>query len=95
MYVVAWIIDYYCFHPDFMRLYTNSVLAGAKEAGANAAEIARQQAQMASYSEMYKNPFMLAVLTYMEILPVGIVIALIAALILKRKPVNPQIVAAA
>lgn len=76
-----------------MQLYTNSVLSKAKEAGADAAELARQQAQMASYTQMYKNPFMLMVLTYMEILPVGIVIALIAALILKRKPANPQVVA--
>jgi len=95
MYVIAWMVDYYCFHPDFMQLYTNSVLSKAKEAGADAAELARQQAQMASYTQMYKNPVMLMVLTYMEILPVGIVIALIAALILKRKPANPQAVATA
>jgi len=95
MYVIGWMIDYYCFHPDFMQLYTASVLSNAKASGADAAEMARQQAQMASYTQMYKNPLMLAVLTYMEILPVGIVIALTAALILKRKPESGRAVAVA
>ena len=85
MYVAAWVVDYYCFHPDFMDKYAASVMTQAKTDGASVAEINKQQAQMATYAEMYKNPFMLIVLTYIEILPVGIVIALLAAFILKRK----------
>ncbi|WP_413669992.1 hypothetical protein ACEN9X_08680 [Mucilaginibacter sp. Mucisp86] len=46
---------------------------------------------MAGYVNMYKSPFGVIVLTYMEILPVGLVIALIAALILKRKNASPQL----
>jgi hypothetical protein len=95
IYVVAWMVDYYCFHPDYMQKYTASVINQAKASGASMAEINRQKAQMAGYAEMYKSPFMLAVLTYMEILPVGIVIALIAALILKRKPENGRVAAVA
>jgi hypothetical protein len=38
---------------------------------------------------MYKNPLLFILMTYAEILPVGILIALISALILKRKPKEP------
>jgi hypothetical protein len=41
--------------------------------------------EMADFSVMYKNPFVNAGMTYMEILPVGLLVSLISALILKRK----------
>lgn len=85
-YVLAWLVDFYCFMPDFMDKYVAHVLAQAKEHGATVAEIAKQKADMASYIQMYKSPFGVIVLTYLEVLPVGLIIALIAALILKRKP---------
>ncbi len=86
LYVLAWLVDYYLFMPDFMDKYTAHVITQAKNNGASLIEINQQKAKMASYAEMYKNPFMVIVLTYLEVLPVGIVIALIAALILKRPP---------
>jgi len=68
-----------------MTKYTAHIIAQAKSSGASLAEINQQKEKMATYTEMYKNPLMIIVLTYFEILPVGVVIALIAALILKRK----------
>jgi hypothetical protein len=34
---------------------------------------------------MYKNPLFNAMMTYVEILPVGLIVTLISSLILKRK----------
>jgi ethanolamine transporter EutH len=85
MYVLIWLIDYYCFFPDFMEKYTTHVLKDAKANGVTGQELQEKTAQMASYREMYKNPIFVILLTYMEILPLGIVITLISALILKRK----------
>ncbi|MGN6396428.1 MAG: DUF4199 domain-containing protein [Mucilaginibacter sp.] len=95
IYMAAWMIDYYSFHPDYMQKYAASVINEAKASGASPAEIKKEKAQMATYIEMYKNPLMIMVFTYLEILPVGLIIALIAALMLKRKPVNSQAAAAA
>jgi len=40
---------------------------------------------------MLKNPLFNAMMTYAEILPVGLVVTLISSLILKRKPAQNQI----
>jgi hypothetical protein len=36
-------------------------------------------------TRMYKNPFFNAMMTYIEILPAGLIVTLISSLILKRK----------
>jgi hypothetical protein len=85
VYVIVWLIDYHFFIPDFMEKYSAYVLEGLKASGANQTEITRQSAEMARLSEMYKNPLVIVLLTYAEILPVGLVVSLISALVLKRK----------
>ncbi len=84
-YVVVWAFEFHFFMPDFMDMYANSMVNELKNSGASQAAIDAQVAEMAKYKEMYKNPVFFALLTYMEILPVGIIVALIAALILKKK----------
>jgi Protein of unknown function (DUF4199) len=86
MYVVTWLIDYFFFIPDFTDKYAAHMLEGLKASGASAAEIEKQSAEMAKFGEMYKNPFFNALITYTEILPVGLIVTLISSLILKRKP---------
>jgi len=85
MYVGVWLIDYYCFHPDFMDRYTQCVMDNAREKGATAAQLAQQSKDMAKYTELYKNPLFVILLTYAEVLPVGLLVSAISALILKRK----------
>ena len=40
---------------------------------------------MQSYQEMYKNPVFVVLMTYAEVLPIGLLVTLISALVLKRK----------
>ncbi len=86
MYVIVWLFEYYCFFPDFMDKYAEHVLNQAKTSGVSAAELSSKAAEMEKYKEMYKTPLFVILLTYAEILPIGLVITLISALILKRKP---------
>lgn len=80
VYVAVWLFFYYLFVPDFMDVYAGHVL---KNCSPN--DVAAKTAEMAKFKEMYKNPLFVVLLTYMEILPVGLVVALISALVLKRK----------
>lgn len=90
IYVISWLFDYYFFLPDFAEQYSVTVLQKLKASGASAAELAKKTAEMASFSKMYKNPLFNVLLTYMEILPVGLIVSLISALVLKRKIAKMQ-----
>ena len=85
IYVLAWLVDYFFFIPDFMDKYAAHMVDELKASGASAAEIEKQTTEMAEFGEMYKNPFFNALMTYMEILPLGLIVTLISSLILKRK----------
>lgn len=88
MYVAAWLVDYFYFIPDFMEKYSAHTLEQLKASGASQIEIDKQTTEMASFGRMYKNPFFNAMMTYAEILPVGLVVTLLSSLILKRKSVK-------
>ena len=90
IYVLVWLIDYYLFIPDFLDKYSAHVLREAKTAGASPVEMQEKVDEMGGYKEMYKNPLLVILLTYTEVLPVGLVVSIISALILKRKS-NQQI----
>lgn len=85
IYVVVWMFYYYLFVPDFIDIYSAHALNSATRDGATAAELSAKTEQMAQFKEMYKNPFFVILITYTEVLPIGLVIAFISALILKRK----------
>ena len=86
IYVIAWLIDYYFFIPDFMEKYSAHMLGELKASGASQVVLDKEAKEMARFAQMYKNPLFNALMTYVEILPVGLVVTLVSSLLLKRKP---------
>lgn len=85
MYMISWAIEYHYFMPDWMDRYIANSLTELQKSGAAAKEVAEKTAEYNAMKESYKNPLVFALYTYAEILPMGLLVALIAALILKRK----------
>jgi NADH:ubiquinone oxidoreductase subunit 6 (subunit J) len=85
-------IDYYYFIPDFFERYSAHVVARLQASGASHAEIQKQIAGSQDFAKMYKNPFFNAMFTYLEIVPVGLLVTLICALVLKRKQNTDNVV---
>ncbi|SEK80082.1 DUF4199 domain-containing protein [Parapedobacter koreensis] len=85
IYVLVWLVYYYGFIPDFMDKYAGYVLRTAEAEGATPAELAAKTEEMATFKELYKSPVMVVLITYAEVLPLGLIIALFSALVLKRK----------
>jgi len=88
-YVVTWEILYFHFLPDFMEKYGAYLVAKAKASGASDAAILTQLQQVKKYKELYDNPLTNAAMTFIEPFPVGLVITLLSAAFLRRKPQSP------
>lgn len=72
---------------NFMESYIEHYISKLKEKGTPQDEIDRTTAQMAALREMYKNPLVRFGMTLAEILPVGIIVTLLSAAILRRKEI--------
>ena len=57
----------------------------ARAAGASAQELATQRAQIESLKAMFANPLINIAITLLEPLPIGLLVTLISAAILRRK----------
>lgn len=84
MYVIAWALVYNFYMPDFMEKYCAQIIESAKTT-ATPAQLQKTIEEMNQTKAMYKNPLYFSMFTYMEILPVGFIVSLLTALILKRK----------
>jgi len=84
-YVVTWEVIYFNFLPDFMDKYGAYMIEKARAAGASAAAIQAQLEQLKKYKEMYDNPLINAAMTFIEPFPVGLLITLISAAVLRKK----------
>src|SRR6202162_3271196 len=85
-YVVTWEVLYFNFLPDFMDKYGAHMVEKAKASGASAAAVQAQVEQVKKYKEIYANPLLNAAMTFIEPFPIGLVITLISAAVLRRKP---------
>lgn len=90
MYMINW--EVYMMTTDsgeFIENYQQSLLNRMEAEGATEQEIAEQKVQNAFYREMYENPLFRIPITFSEILPVGLAISLICALLLRRSEFIP------
>ena len=86
-YVVTWELMYFFLMPNFLNEYSAYMVENMRASGASAEQINQQVEQMKQFQVLYSNPFINAAFTLLEPLPVGIVMTLISALILRtRKP---------
>jgi hypothetical protein len=85
-YVGTWEILYYNFLPDFADKYNAHILEKLKASGASAAAVQAKIEELRKFKESYNNPFYNAAMTFIEPFPVGLLITLISAAVLRRKP---------
>ena len=88
-YVVTWEIIYFNFMPDFADKYAAYMIEKARAAGESAQKIQAIADQMKSMKAMLNNPFLNAAFTFIEPFPIGLIVTLISAAILRKKPSPP------
>jgi hypothetical protein len=84
-YVAAWEVIYSKMVPDFIEKYQAHVFEKARADGETEAALAQKKAEYAKYAEMYRNPAIRAAITFLEPLPVALIVTLISAGVLSRR----------
>ncbi|HYJ92553.1 MAG TPA: DUF4199 domain-containing protein [Pyrinomonadaceae bacterium] len=88
-YAASWEVYYRTSGGNFIAQYSAQYIEKMKEKGASDAEIAKTQKEMDDLAEVYKNFFVRFGMTLMEIIPVGVIVTLVSAALLRRREVLP------
>jgi len=70
---------------EMMTAYMDQTIEQLRASGATETEVSSKISEMESFQEMYKNPIVKIGITFLEIFPVGLIISLIAAGLLRKK----------
>lgn len=84
-YVATWEVIYFKFAPDFGTKYQAHVLEKARANGASEEALAKRKAELDRFTELYKNPAINAAITFLEPMPVALIVALVSAGVLSRR----------
>jgi hypothetical protein len=84
-YVITWEIVYFNFMHDFMDKYSAHQVAKVKASGASPEAVQAQLQQIKKYKILYENPFFNSLVTFIEPFPVGLIMTVLSAAILRRK----------
>jgi hypothetical protein len=89
IYALGWELYLAVSGKDFMAEYTASILARMRADGAPPAAIAAKTAELRSMAEAYRNPLFRLPMTFVEIFPVGLVVTLVSAALLRNPRLLP------
>jgi len=84
-YVATWEVIYFKFAPDFATKLEAYNLDRARKSAGTPAEVEKKVADMRQFNERYQNPLFNSAITFVEPAPVGLVIALVSAAVLRRR----------
>lgn len=84
-YVIAWQILYHTFMPDFFEKYSAYIIENARAAGATPEALRAQSQELEQQIRLYKNPFLHVAFVFLEPFPVGLLITLISAAVLRKR----------
>lgn len=90
IYAVGWEIFQAVSGYDFVGEYSASILDRMRSEGANAAAIEAQAAEMRDFAQSYANPLFRVPMIFLEIFPVGLLVALVSAALLRNPKVFPK-----
>lgn len=88
-YVVAWEAALAVTGMDFAAEYGRQVIEQKRAAGATEAQLAALSAQMAAFAKQYADPMFRIPMTFVEIYPVGALVSLVSAALLRRPGFMP------
>jgi len=88
-YAIAWEISQVFMSFDFTGVYAKSMVEGVRSAGGSPEAIAQAEQRAREFVEQYSNPFFRVPMTFLEIFPVGVLVSLVSAALLRNSRLLP------
>jgi uncharacterized protein DUF4199 len=88
-YVVAWEAAVAVTHSDFAGSYANTLIEQQKAKGVTGEALAKFTAEMERFKDQYKNPLYRLPMTFVEIFPIGVLVSLVSAALLRNSRFLP------
>jgi len=89
VYVIGWEITLALTNYAFVDTYATAMVEAKRASGASAAEVAKVAADMAAFKAQYMNPWFRMPVTFTEIFPVGLLVSLASAALLRNSRFLP------
>lgn len=89
IYALAWEVTLAVTGFDFAAVYADAMIESAKLKGVSGTELDKIVAETNSFIEMYANPLFRIPITFTEIFPVGLLVSLVSALLLRNSRFMP------
>lgn len=89
IYALCWEATLAITGMDFAGNYASAVIERQKAAGVGAEALAKLTAEMEAFKTMYANPAYRLPMTFVEIFPVGVLVSLISAALLRNSRLLP------
>jgi len=85
-YVGTWEFVNHRYYPDFADTYARHVVEKAKASGASQEKVEATAKQMEDFKRIYANPAANVAMTFVEVFPIGLLMTLLSAGLLRKKP---------
>ncbi|MEA2786460.1 MAG: hypothetical protein QOF71_2564 [Candidatus Eremiobacteraeota bacterium] len=89
-YVAAWELAVAVTHSDFAGTYANALIEQEKAKGVSGEALAKFTAGMERFKAQYSNPFYRLPMTFIEIFPIGVLVSLVSAALLRNSRFMPN-----
>jgi hypothetical protein len=90
IYMLGWELYVRLSGWDFMKDYSASVIKSMHDKGASAAALQAKTAELRELATRFRNPLYRLSMTFIEIFPVGLIVALISAALLRNPRLLPD-----
>jgi hypothetical protein len=89
VYVIGWELTLAATDFRFIEDYSNAAIEAARARGASAAEVQAVVEKMNEFRQSYMNPLVRLPMTFVEIFPVGVLVSLVSAALLRNSRFLP------
>jgi hypothetical protein len=87
-YMIAWMVYFNFIDDSFIEKYTAYYIEKVKTSGKPQVEIEKEISAFNRDMANYNNPFVMALFAFLEVFPVGLIISVLCAFLMRRNPVK-------